>query len=177
MLAAFLALAPVTMGNDISFVLSKDRVDVAPERMRVSQATYRGRDEKNEPFQLTAASAVQVSSRVPIVRLQQLNARIQLTGGPALIHAERGRYDMDTDQVAVDGPVQLDSADGYKMTTRDVLINMKTKQLGSRGPVDGTMPLGTFAADRLRANLDSKVVYLDGRARLHIVQGRSRAAR
>ena len=34
-LVILLALAPLTVGRDISFVLSKDRVDVARERMRV----------------------------------------------------------------------------------------------------------------------------------------------
>src|ERR1700754_1203473 len=62
-LAAFLALAPLTVGRDISFVLSKDRVDVASERMRVEHATYRGENSKGEAFTLDAASAVQATSR------------------------------------------------------------------------------------------------------------------
>jgi len=47
----------------------------------------------------------------------------------------------------------------------------------SRGPVDGTMPLGHFSADRLGADLERHIVRLDGHARLHIVQGQSRGAR
>jgi len=60
-LSAFMALAPLTVGRDISFVLSKDRVDVASERMRVTRATYRGDDSKGQPFKLEAASAVQAA--------------------------------------------------------------------------------------------------------------------
>ena len=176
-LAAFLALAPLTVGRDISFVLDKNRVEVSHERMRVTRANYRGSDSKNQPFQITAASAVQQSSRDPIVRLQTLNARIALVDGPATIRANRGRYDMDSERVAIDGPVLFDAAGGYRMKTRDVLVDMKSRNVASRGPVDGTMPLGTFAADIMRANLDTHVVTLDGRARLHIVQGQARAAR
>jgi len=54
-LAAFLAFAPLTVGRDISFVLSKDRVDVAKERMRVTRASYRGENSKGEAFTLDAA--------------------------------------------------------------------------------------------------------------------------
>lgn len=176
-LAAFLAVAPITMGRDISFMLSKDRVDVAPERMRVSRAVYRGRDEKDEPFRLTARSAVQQTSQTPIVRLQQLNADIVLTGGPATVVADRGRYDMDTSRIALDGPVKMNDSTGYHLTTRDILLDMKTKIATSRGAVDGTMPLGTFKADHLRADLNSRTVDLVGHARLHIVQGRVRGAR
>jgi lipopolysaccharide export system protein LptC len=33
------------------------------------------------------------------------------------------------------------------------------------------MPLGTFTADQLQVNLPDRRVVLNGRARLHIVQG------
>lgn len=177
MLAAFLAVAPLTVGRDISFVLSKNSVDMATERMRMAKAVYRGRDEKGEPFELTAASGVQQSSRDPIVHLQTLKARIQLADGPATIVAQRGRYDMDSERIAIDGPVRLDDAGGYHVLTRDVLVDLNSRLVGSRGPVDGTMTLGTFRADHLRANLNTNVLNLDGHARLHIVQGQSRGAR
>ena len=176
-LAAFLALAPLTVGRNISFVLSKDRVDVARERMRVSQATYRGLDGKGQPFQLDAASAVQQSSRDPIVRLQRLNATIQATDGPAKLRANRGRYDMDSERMAIDGPVVFDGSGGYHIETRDVLLDLKQRDMTSRAPVDGKMPLGTFAANRMHADLDARTVTLAGRARLHIVQGRATARR
>jgi len=176
-IAAFLALAPLTVGRDISFVLSKKGVDVAPERMRVSRAIYRGRDGKNQPFILTAASAVQATSRDPTIRLQTLRAKILLTDGPATVNANHGRYNMNSDRIAIDGPVQLDGAGGYRVDTRDVLVDLKTRLLASRGPVDGDMPLGHFSADRLQANLEDKVIRLVGHARLHIVQGGARGAR
>lgn len=176
-LAAFLALAPLTVGRDISFVLSKDRVDVASERMRVEHANYRGENSKGEAFTLDAASAVQATSRDPIVHLTQLDAKIQLQDGPATIRANQGRYDMDNQNIAIDGPVRFDSADGYHITTRDVFVDMDERMAHSRAPVDGTMPLGHFSADRMSADLERHIVHLDGRARLHIVQGRARAAR
>jgi len=174
-LVALLAVAPLTVGRDISFVLSKDRVDVARERMRVTSATYRGEDSKGQPFQLTAGSAVQVSSRDPIVRLDRLAASIELQDGPARIDAERGRYDMDSEKVAVDGPVLFRSADGYRIATRDVEIDLKTRKAASRGRVDGRMNIGNFTADRFTADLNERVVVLEGRARLHIDQRRANA--
>lgn len=176
-LVILLALAPLTVGRDISFVLSKDRVELARERMRVTRATYRGEDSKGQPFQLTAGSAVQVTSRDPVVKLTDLAARIQLEDGPATIDAGRGRYDMDNEKIAVDGPVLFRAADGYVIRTRDVGIDMTSRTVASEGKVDGTMPLGTFSGDHFTADLNSRVVVLQGRARLHIVQGQSKAAR
>jgi lipopolysaccharide export system protein LptC len=176
-LIMLLALAPLTVGRDISFVLSKDRVELARERMRVTRATYRGEDSKGQPFQLTAGSAVQVTSRDPVVKLTDLAARIQLPDGPATINAGRGRYDMDSEKVNIDGPVLFRAADGYQMRTRDVGIDLATRMVASQGAVDGTMPLGTFVSDHFTADLTNRIVVLKGRARLHIVQGQSKAAR
>lgn len=176
-LAAFLATAPFTSGRDISFVLAKDQVAVAKERMRVSRALYRGEDGKGRPFALTAGSAVQATSSDPVVRLEQLSARIALTDGSATLAAQRGRYDMDSQRVAIDGPIAFASADGYRMTTRDVLVDLETKQLRSRGAVEGRTPIGTFRANRLGADLETRVVRLNGQARLHIVQRQSRGRR
>lgn len=173
-LVILLALAPLTVGRDISFVLSKDRVDVARERMRVTAATYRGQDSKGQPFQLNAASAVQVSSRDPVVRLQDLAATIRLDDGPARVDAGHGRYDMDSEKVAIDGPVLFRSADGYRIETRDVGIDLKTRTAASKGRVDGRMNIGTFSGDRFTADLNSRVVVLEGRARLHIDQRRAK---
>lgn len=173
-LTAFLAVAPLTMGGDVSFVLAKDSVEVAKERMRVTEALYRGEDAEGQPFALRAGSAVQLSSRDPVVRLSDLSARILLEEGPAVLRANRGRYDMSSEKVAVVGPLLFESADGYRLATRDVTVDLKSRQVASGDRVEGRMPLGTFSADRMRADLEARTVTLAGRARLHIVQSGSR---
>lgn len=177
LLAVILAVAPITVGRDLSFILSKDRVAVARERMRITRASYRGSDGKGQPFRLDAASAVQATSRDPIIRLHTLDGHIVLASGPATITGDQGRYDPDTQRLAIDGPVRFDGTGGYHITTENVLLDMTTKVMVSRGPASGTIPSGNFFADRMRANLDTKVVDLIGDARLHMVQGRSRGAR
>jgi lipopolysaccharide export system protein LptC len=176
-LVVLLAIAPITVGRDISFVLSKNRVQVAHERLKVTQALYRGQDAKGEPFQLRAKSAVQVSSRDPVVRLSSLIAAIKLQDGPATVQAPRGRYDMGNEKIYIDGPVQFKSADGYQLNTRDVRLDMNSRIVTSGGAVDGNMPLGTFAANHLTADLNSRVVVLDGGASLHIVQRQARGTK
>ena len=176
-LLVLLAVAPVTVGADISFVLSKDRVDVAKERMRVTKALYRGEDSKGQAFALRADSAVQATSRDPVVKLSDLSARIQMQDGPASIDANSGRYDMNTEKVMIDGPVVFRSADGYALQTRDVTVDIQTRRVASGGAVDGRMPLGTFTGGHMTADLNTRVVTLERGARLHIVQSQSRGRR
>jgi lipopolysaccharide export system protein LptC len=169
-LAAILILAPLSARGDISFVLAKDTVAFAKERMRLTSAVYRGEDGKAQPFVLRAGSAVQISSLDPVVRLGDLSANIELADGPATFVADAGRYDMNRETLNVDGPISFTAADGFRLDTRDVAVGLKTRKLASGGPVSGRLPIGTFTANLISADLNSRVVVLDGQVRLHIVQ-------
>ncbi|ATW02949.1 LPS export ABC transporter periplasmic protein LptC [Sphingorhabdus sp. YGSMI21] len=170
LLGAMLALAPFTTSGELSFVLDKNSVDVAKERMRVTEALYRGEDSEGRPFSLKAGSAVQKSSSEAIVDLQDLSARILLKEGPAQIRASEGSYDMDQENVRVPGPVQVEAANGYRLSTSNVTIDLKQRSLRSDGSVEGRTNIGTFGADRLEADLAERTVRLDGNARLRIEQ-------
>jgi lipopolysaccharide export system protein LptC len=170
-LVAVLALAPLDKHGDVSFILDKKKVENAPERMRVEQATYVGTDNKGQRFDITAQRALQRSSDVPLVDIWGMFARLRLDRGPLLIAANEGQYNIDTQRVAINGPVNVAGPDGYRLATRDVTVDLKQRQLASAGPVAGRMKLGQFQARQLKANLDDRTVVLDGGARLKIVQG------
>ena len=170
-LIAILALAPLDKKRDVSFILDKKKVENAPERMRVETARYVGADNKGQKFQITAQRAIQRSSNVPIVDIEGMFAQLALANGPLMIAANQGRYDLDMQKVSVNGPVRVAGPDGYRLETRDVLVDLKSRQLASAGPVSGQMRLGQFQAGRLRADLGEHKVVLDGGARLKIVQG------
>ncbi|HET7575332.1 MAG TPA: LPS export ABC transporter periplasmic protein LptC [Sphingomicrobium sp.] len=170
-LIAILALAPLDKHNDVSFILDKKRVQNAQERMRVEAARYTGTDSKGQQFTMVANHAIQRSSDVPVVDISGMFARLSLNRGPLLIAANQGRYNIDTQKVAIDGPVKVAGPDGYRLATRDVTVNLKQRQLVSTGPVSGQMRLGNFQAGQLHADLGERTVTLSGGARLKIVQG------
>jgi lipopolysaccharide export system protein LptC len=172
-LSAFLVVAPMMMGGDVSFVLDKNRVAMANERLLIDAADYRGSDAKGQPFHLHAGSAIQKSSAEPIVQLKDLSAEIRLTDGPASLKANQGHYDMQKEQVAVSGPIRFETANGYTLDTHDATVDLKTKQMQSGGAVSGKTPMGVFSGDKLSADLENRSVSLDGNARLRIYPKRS----
>ena len=199
-LIAFLLMAPLTKRGEVSFILDKNQVDTAPERMRIEAARYNGKDDKGQAFEISAERAIQQSSDEPIVDISGMMARLSLAKGPAQIQANQGRYNLDEQSVTVAGPVRVTGPDGEQLLTRDVDIDLKSRMVASRGPavarmpigqfqagrlqadlgervvaanrgVSGKVELGTFTAPRMRADLDSRVVVLDGGVRLKITQG------
>lgn len=171
LLVLMLAIAPLHKKGDVSFILDKNKVQSAPERMRVEGAHYSGTDEKGQKFVMTADHAIQPSSDAPIVNIQGMFARIDQKQGPMMVAANQGRYNIDTQQMTVDGPVNVRGADGFKLNTSNVLVDMKKQQLATQAPAEGATNLGQFRADRLHADLTNHTVVLEGGARLKIVQG------
>ena len=172
-LAAFLVVAPLMMGGEMSFVLDKNRVDVAKERLRIERAEYRGDDAKGQAFHLHAGSAVQQSSSEPVVELNDLQAEIKLPDGPASIVAPKGRYDLNSEQVAVDGPIRFKTSDGYVLNTQNATVDLKSRTLQSGGAVRGNTPMGVFSGNQMRADLEKRTVTLDGNARLRLFPKRA----
>ena len=168
---AFLALAPLEERGDVSFILDKNKVENAPERMRVDLARYVGEDKEGRPFTIVARSAVQRSSDLPIVDISGMMARLMLPQGPAIIAANLAHYNLDEQMVRVVGPVRVIGPEGYRLDTSNVTIDLRQRTVEGSGRVQGSMRLGQFTAGRLRADLGTRTVTLDQGARLKIVQG------
>ena len=171
LLIAVLMLAPLDRKGDVSFILDKKKVENSPERMRVEAARYIGTDDKGQRFTISAKQAIQRSSDVPIVDITGMFAQLMLAQGPLSIAANPGRYNLDSQKIAISGPVRVVGPDGYRLETRDVLVNLKERTLASAGPVSGQRRLGQFLAGKLEADLGARTVVLNNGARLKIVQG------
>jgi lipopolysaccharide export system protein LptC len=170
-LIAFLALAPLDKRSDVSFILDKNKVENAPERMRVDVARYTGEDSEGRPFLIVAQSAIQRSSELPVVDIRGMMARLGLPEGPVTILANLARYNIDDQIVKVLGPIRVTGPEGYRLSTSNVTVDLKQRQVTGSGGVQGSMKLGQFSAGRLRADLGTRTVVLDKGAHLNIVQG------
>lgn len=161
---------PLLSVQEFSFLLAKDQVAVSRERLRVNRAEYRGKTAAGEAFAISAGSAMQKSSAVPIVELVTLQARLDGRDGPAQVSAPSGRYFLDEDRLEVAGPVKLRADGGYSLDADTVFVDLKRRQVNTQSPVTGTLPMGDFSADRMSGDLAGQSVRLDGNVHLRINQ-------
>lgn len=170
-IAALMIVTPLSPRGEVSFLLDRNKVSVAEDRLRLDKAVYRGADTRGRPFSVSAGEAVQHSVEQPVVRMRDLVARMLLQEGPAVLTADLGRYNYVTERVLVDSQVNLAAADGYRMTASGVAVDLADKTLVGSGGVEGATPAGTFSANSLRADLTERTVTLEGNARLRMVPG------
>lgn len=172
--AAVMILMPLSPRGEVSFLLDRNKVAVTNERIKVGDAAYRGLDNRGREFTVTAGTAVQKSASVPVVQMLDLAAQLKLNDGPARIDASRGAYNYDTDRLDVAGPVNFAAADGYRMQTNGVAIDIKDRTAVASGGVAGAVPTGTFSARSMKADLDERTITLEGNARLRMTPGKLR---
>lgn len=171
-LAALMIITPLSPRGEVSFLLDRTKVSVIDERLSVDNAMYRGRDDAGRPFSITAGEAVQRSSAEGKVRMQDLLAQLLLTDGPARLSAPGGVYDINEEVVEVDGAIRVRTADGYALTASGVSFDLDKRMMQGDNGVSGSIPAGTFTADTMRADIDTRVLTLNGNARLTMVPGR-----
>jgi lipopolysaccharide export system protein LptC len=172
LLFAVLVLLPLSASQEFSFLLSKDNAARAGERMRIEAATYRGETLRGEPFEIVAQSGVQKSSAVPVVMLRGLSARLDQQEGPATVSAPSGAFFIEENRLVVDGPVVARSASGFSLDGNDITVSIAENRVSTDAPVSGTLPMGTFRADRFSADIQGREVRLDGGVRLRITPNR-----
>ena len=171
-IVAIMVIAPLFPRGEVSFLLDRNKVATTKDRIKVESAMYRGEDAKGRPFSLTAGQAVQPNAQQSVIELTNLAAKMLLADGPAELSAPGGTFDFNANTMAVKGAVDFRAAGGYRMTTSNVSIDLKGQHVTGAGGVAGSVPSGTFTADRLDADLDARTVTLTGRARLRMVPGK-----
>ena len=170
-IAAFLVMAPLTMKQELGFTLQRGEIQRVPERLRASDATYRGVNDEGRPFVLKGESAVQSAAGDQIVALSGLEGQLATRDGMASVVAPNARFRPDDRRLRVDGPLSLQLGPDSRLETSNVDVDLNATTAESEGPVTGRVPLGTFSADRVSADLDERHVVLQGRARLRVRQG------
>lgn len=168
---AVMLIAPLFPRGEISFLLDRNKVAITTERLRIDNAMYRGEDSRGRPFSVTAGHAAQRTASVPVVQMGDLAARILLADGPAELRANEGAYDFHQNRVDVPGAVDFRAADGYRLTTSGVVIDLKQQYVTGSNGVMGAVPSGTFSADRMTVDLEARSVALEGHARLRMQPG------
>ncbi|MCB2048920.1 MAG: LPS export ABC transporter periplasmic protein LptC [Novosphingobium sp.] len=171
-IAAIMILSPLSPRGEIGFLLDRNKVAVTDKRIAVDAAMYRGMDGHGRAFRVLAGNAAQISAETPVVEMVDLKAVLDMADGPARISAPDGSYNYRTEQIMVDGPVEFSAADGYRMTTNNVRIDLDKQTAFGSGGVSGSVPTGSFSAESIYADLTDRVVRLEGNARLRMVPGK-----
>lgn len=141
---------PRLYSEDDRFVPSFREVTAVDDDLHMINPRYSGTDNKNRPFTITAARAVQDADTPARVRLDRIEASLDLIeGGELRLEAAEGAYDADAARLDLAGGISLYSDRGYELHAHAAQIDLEAGALVGTGPIHGQGPAGQLDADRL----------------------------
>ncbi len=159
--------------QESSFVLSRERVDISSERLRMEKPRYFGTDKSGRPFVVEAQSALQEKGETELVSLTGIEAELVLADGTDLLaKANRGVFFMSAKRLALVGDVDVEASNGYRVRTSDAELDLANHVASGARPVTGKGPLGYFEAKGFHAEIDQGLIVFDGGVKTRITPTR-----
>lgn len=151
------AIAPDTIQEDVTPVAGTNQL-VNPRFDSV--------DEKNQPYTITAESALQ-NLKSERIDLTKPLADIVLNSGQWLaVQSDKGVFNQKTQKLRLDENVHLYHDAGYQFSLQTVDIDLKANTAVSDTQVNGHGPMGTLDAKGLQANGETEQLVFIGPAKL-----------
>jgi len=164
-----LLLEPLRHRPEVSLLIDRHKVPSIDKRFAVAGASYRGRDDRGRSFSISVENAEQEALSIPIVHMTGLIAAIELADGSASVTASSGDYDYRQNFLQIPGEAVLVAPNSLELSARRLAIDLRAQHVVATGPVAGRTAIGTFRADALDLDLESRTVALIGRARLRMI--------
>ncbi|RMF13059.1 MAG: hypothetical protein D6757_08645 [Alphaproteobacteria bacterium] len=168
-MALVILLSPVFRHGELSFQISREKLDIGGDAVEIIAPRYRGVDDEGRPFVLAAKLARQDHPDAPEVRLQGLTLDFAMKDGrTASLSAPAARWRSGEDIVLLEEGLEGRTSDGYVLRAISGEADLAARRLDLRGEVTGRGPLGSFEAHGARFEIEEKRLALSGPVRIHI---------
>jgi len=157
-------LSPID--NHFRVGISKISLDQA-ESLNMLNPRYDGRDNKNQPFSVTADLASQESGASKVVDLDLPKADLTMEDGTWLvITANSGRYDREAEMVELVDDVVFYHDEGFEVQTGFARIDLKAGSAEGDQAVYGQGPLGSIQSEGFRIESRGQRIFFTGKSRM-----------
>ncbi len=128
MVAALVAGALFTQQLLWTPITAINMSDIVSNQFKMSNASFAGTDTNGEPFRLYAASGRQEYDKPDIIFLESVSGSVvRLTNGTKItdkIRAKSGKYNRAARTITLLGNVRIDSSNGDKVLTDELVIKL-----------------------------------------------------
>lgn len=170
-LIGVVALWPHLSGGYGSIIMPMiaDGEVVSTDAMRMHKPRYVGRTASAEPYTVTAETATVDPGDPDRIYLDHLDADIATAGRRDIrVVALSGLFHRASDQLDMDGGIELRTSDGYRFETESARVDFDRGRVVGREPIAGTGPTGDLEADRFEIREGGTVLHFEGRVKVTI---------
>lgn len=136
---------------------------------QVANALFTGTDNRNQPFAVTAQSAIQSESNSDAVELNLPKADLAMKDGSWIaLAAKSGLYDKSAQSLELSGDVNMFQDGGYEFSTESARVMLKDGTVTGTEPIRGQGPFGLLKASGFRILDRGRRIIFTGRTQLTI---------
>ncbi|MGI9493915.1 MAG: LPS export ABC transporter periplasmic protein LptC [Geminicoccaceae bacterium] len=137
--------------------------DLESDRMRMHKPRYVGRTKKQDPYEVTAASAFLDPKNQQEIYLDELTAVVERQAAEDVhVRANEGLYYRDRGILDLKGDLELRVGERYIFNTSEASVNFDVGEVVGPMPVTGEGPIGTLAAYRFNVTGHGNVLRFNG---------------
>lgn len=160
-IVALIVVTSISLPEGID--LSMARMSVTKDGVVMDNPKVSGFDARNREYTVTAKRAVQALNRPDAVRLEGIEATVEVAGeGSATVNAGGGDFDNAESTLKLYGGIVVDTTQGYTLTLKNADIDFKAGTLVSPNPVTITQADSQTSGSRLDISESGKLVVISG---------------
>ncbi|GHF15962.1 hypothetical protein GCM10017044_07770 [Kordiimonas sediminis] len=164
---------PFINDREVSFTLSREDVARSDSGIRMTNLRYTGTDAVDRLFVVEASSGTQDDPASPRVRLQDIQAHMDIEdNNQARVAARTGIYRHRDGTLSLVGGVTIETDNGYSLKMAGAEIDLKGHTATGQGQVEGVSPLGTLNAGSMEIRVDEREGIFDGGVHIQITPKR-----
>ncbi len=163
---------PIVKGDAAGIRLIISNTQEVPDSTPVMKnPRFQGTDDKNQPYMVTADSAIQQDKDVVVLK----NVKADMTFNDEtwmMLRADQGALTLSEKQLVLIGNIRIFHDGGYEMETERMNVDMAQSMAYGDMPLHGQGEIGTIRADRFKAFDRGDRLLFEGNVSLTIAQGK-----
>lgn len=161
-------ILPVINANEaglrIAFSTMSEKANSVPV---MTNPTFQGVDEKNQPYLITADSAIQHDEKTIIVNNVQADMLMENKAWLS-VRAKEGTINTEAKTLKLTGDVKLFQDEGYEVSTETVFVDMIARTARGVKPLRGFGPMGTIQSEGFVWNNNERILRFTGQVKMKI---------
>lgn len=141
-----------------------EETDVPADKVTVSHSTITGLDRQNQPYAISARTAIQDKDKPNFIALDSVSGSVKRgNGDPVIFQSKQGLYDSDVKTLDLEHDVVITSEGRFTARMDKAHIIVGEKRLTSSVPVSVEMSSGTIDANGVEITNDgNNIKFLNG---------------
>jgi lipopolysaccharide export system protein LptC len=152
-----------------AFPIDPGKVSLSGTKIRMELPRLTGFTTDQRPYELTARAAAQDLTRLEVLELQEISAKIEMRDGQHVnLTAINGVYDTKAEVLKLNDHIAISSTSGYEGRLSEATIHTSSGHIVSESPVEVKLPNGMLNANRLEVKENGAFIKFSGGVEMNL---------